>query len=728
MISKIFLDKVATYNGVEFAPSKVNYIYGGNGTGKTTISKVIANKTAYPNCALEIEDEAIDKCVYNCDFVKEHFSQSSSVKGIFTLGKDTKDAQGYIAKKKDELDQLTKNIKGNQESVKKLKGNIQTEIDSFEKQSWITKKKYEELFRVAFEGYMGSMKAFSKKCLDEKTNTSELIDYEKLVERKNVLFNKSSVKHEQISNITVDRIVELEKSNILSTPIIGKEDTQIGELINKLKNSDWVNTGRKYLIESDSKCPFCQQPITNDLNQEIEDFFDESYEKQFNLIKQFKTDYESCVTSMLTTLETLRQMEIKIIDLSVLDEKIEILKEKNKINLMKIDKKLISPSNVEKLEIISDVLKDINSVIASFQDKIKQNNQLLDNIEEEKNKLKNEIWRFVFEELKPVITEFEKKVSGYKKGIDSIRKIISKKSGECRNLDQEIKTKEAEMTSTEYTKNEINTTLKKFGFVGFTIDDADAKGSYKIVRMDGCCVEETLSEGEYTFITFLYFYQMIKGSIDPTGITRDKIIVIDDPISSLDSNVLFIVSHLVKDIVSDCNNNKNNIKQVFVLTHNIYFHKEVTFRGARENLKQHEKFWIVKKLDESSSIDEYVDNPIQTTYEMLWRELDNLDKVNKATIFNTLRRILEYYFNIIGGLDYEKCIHSFDGEDKLLCRALVSWINDGSHFVNDDMVMYVEPEGIEKYLSVFKLIFDNMGHLNHYNMMMKIENSTETVT
>lgn len=728
MISKIFLDKIATYNSVEFAPSKVNYIYGGNGSGKTTISKVIANKTNYPNCIVEIEDDALDKCVYNCDFVKEHFSQSSSVKGIFTLGKDTKDAQEYIEKKKTELDELTQNIKGNKENIKKLEGNIQTEIDIFEKQAWAVKKKYEEPFRKAYVGYMASMKAFSMKCLNEKANTFELIDFEKLVERRRVLFDKSSERYEQLSNITTHRIAELEKSNILSIPVIGKEDAQIGELINKLQNSDWVNNGRQYMTDSVSKCPFCQQPITDDIKQNIEDFFDESYEKQCNLIKQFKTDYESCVKSILTALETLTQKEIKIIDLSVLDEKIEILEEKSKLNVMKIDRKLTSPTNVEELEIMTDVLTDINSVIVSFQDKIKNNNQLLDNIEAEKNKLKNEIWRFTFEELKPVITEYEKKVSGYNKGINSIRKIITEKNTECTKLDQEIKAKEAEMTSTEHTKNEINTILKKFGFAGFTIDDADTKGSYKIVRPDGCCVEETLSEGEYTFITFLYFYQMIKGSIDPTGITRDKIIVIDDPISSLDSNVLFIVSHLVKDIVSDCNNNKNNIKQVFVLTHNIYFHKEVTFRGARENLKQHEKFWIVKKFDESSSIDEYAENPIQTTYEMLWRELYNLDKVNKATIFNTLRRILEYYFNIIGGLDYEKCIHSFDGEDKLLCRALVSWINDGSHFVNDDMMMYVEPEGIEKYLSVFKLIFYNMGHLNHYNMMMKIENPTENVT
>lgn len=728
MISKIILDKVATYNGIEFVPSKVNYIYGGNGTGKTTISKVIANKMAYPDCIVDISDEKVDKCVYNRDFVKEHFSQSSSVKGIFTLGKDTKATLEYIEKKKNEIDQLTQNIKGNQEKIKKLDDDIQKETESFDEIAWALKKKYELIFREAYEGYMGSKKSFSKKCLDEKGNTSVLIDCEALVETKNVLFDKSSLRYDEVFTIPTSTIKNLEKTNVLSMPVIGKEDAQIGELINKLQNSDWVNNGRKFLVDSDLKCPFCQQPINDDIKQNIEDFFDESYEKQCNLIKQFKTDYESCIISMMDALESLRQKEIKFIDLSILDEKIEILEERNKLNIMKIERKLISPSNVEEIEIMSDVLAEINAVIISFQEKIKKNNQLLDNIEIEKSKWKNEIWRFVIEELKLAIAQYEKKVSGHNKGISSIRKKNTEKNAECIKLDQEIKAKEAEMTSTEHAKNEINSILKKFGFGGFTIDDAEDKGSYKIVRPDGCCVEKTLSEGEYTFITFLYFYQMIKGSIDPTGITRDKIIVIDDPISSLDSNILFIVSHLVKDIVNDCNSNKNGVKQIFVLTHNIYFHKEVTFRGNRENLKQHEKFWLVKKINEVSSIDSYTENPIQTTYEMLWRELYNKQGVNKATIFNTLRRILEYYFNIIGGLDYEKCIHSFDGEEKLVCRALVSWINDGSHFINDDMMMYVEPESIEKYLNVFKLIFDSMGHLNHYNMMMKIENSTDKIS
>jgi len=253
------------------------------------------------------------------------------------------------------------------------------------------------------------------------------------------------------------------------------------------------------------------------------------------------------------------------------------------------------------------------------------------------------------------------------------------------------------------------------------LSEASEKGFYKIVREDLSEVKETLSEGEYTFITFLYFFQLLKGSLKDSGISKDTVVVFDDPISSLDSNVLFVVSNLIKEVIQDCKQSKNGIKQVFVLTHNIYFHKEVTSRFGKDKDKWRiETFWIVRKLGNKSNIIKHEGNPIKTTYELLWRELDILEEINKATIFNTLRRILEYYFKIIGGLDYEKCINDFDGEEKIICKSLVSWINDGSHFINDDLVVYVESESIEKYLNVFNTIFKCMGHESHYNMMRKL--------
>ncbi|WP_024791545.1 AAA family ATPase [Lebetimonas sp. JS032] len=158
------------------------------------------------------------------------------------------------------------------------------------------------------------------------------------------------------------------------------------------------------------------------------------------------------------------------------------------------------------------------------------------------------------------------------------------------------------LTKEEKGKLEINKILKLFGFTNFMLEEADEKGFYKVVRENGSEVNGTLSEGESTFL--------------------------------------------------DVKNGTNGIKQIFILTHNVYFFKEVTFKGGGNN-----------------------------KWELLWRQLDDIEKINTATIFNTLRRILEYYFNILG----------------------------------DDLVVDAEPENVEKYLKVFELIFEKMGHKSNAN-------------
>ena len=42
--------------------------------------------------------------------------------------------------------------------------------------------------------------------------------------------------------------------------------------------------------------------------------------------------------------------------------------------------------------------------------------------------------------------------------------------------------------------------------------------------------------------TNLSFYQLLQWGTETTGIDKDKVVVIDDQISSLDRNVLFIVT------------------------------------------------------------------------------------------------------------------------------------------------------------------------------------------
>jgi len=218
-------------------------------------------------------------------------------------------------------------------------------------------------------------------------------------------------------------------------------------------------------------------------------------------------------------------------------------------------------------------------------------------------------------------------------------------------LNSEIQELTKNVTSIQPTIDEINKTLQYYGFDNFEIVPSSSdENHYQIKREDGTLAESTLSEGEVTFITFLYFLQLAKGSTDKETITEERILVVDDPISSLDSNVLFVVSTLIKGIIKDIKNDIGNIKQLFVLTHNVYFHKEVSFIDGRTREHGQTNYWILRKNNKISLIQPFLmKNPIQTSYELLWNEIKNKDQNSSVTIQNTMRRIIENYFKMLGG-------------------------------------------------------------------------------
>lgn len=88
-----------------------------------------------------------------------------------------------------------------------------------------------------------------------------------------------------------------------------------------------------------------------------------------------------------------------------------------------------------------------------------------------------------------------------------------------------------------------------------------------------------------------------------------------------------------------------------------------------------------------------------------------------------MRKIIETYFKLLGGINASKIAEHFSEiSEKQLCDSLLSWINDGSHNIPDDLHYTVTNESIEKYKDIFKN-FCTTGHEGHFNMMMKRDNS-----
>ena len=96
MIKSIDIKNVATYDnrGVQFDDlKKVNFIYGANGCGKTTISNLIHDKSdpKFYNCTLTWHNALpLNVLVYNKEFREKNFGKGK-LNGVFTLGEATAD-------------------------------------------------------------------------------------------------------------------------------------------------------------------------------------------------------------------------------------------------------------------------------------------------------------------------------------------------------------------------------------------------------------------------------------------------------------------------------------------------------------------------------------------------------------------------------------------------------------------------------------------------------------
>jgi wobble nucleotide-excising tRNase len=735
MIESISINEVASFDraGIQIDDlKKINFFYGANASGKTTISNIIASPTEFnfQNCSVIWEhNQSLKALVYNKNFRENNFGGSSKLKGVFTLGEATKEDINIIEQKKSELTEL-------RDGINQQKDTLQSQIDkksekeeTFKDTCWIFYKQHEANFKEAFKGSM-QKESFKNKLLSEfKFNISELQDIKKLQEKSKTIFGDVPELLSPLASISFNRIIEIEINGIWKKKIIGKSDIDIAKLIQNLNMNDWVNQGRDYLQE-DGTCPFCQQKtITTEFRQQIENYFDKSFTEAIKQLKDNYDEYNLLVTNLINELSQLESNEktntlIKL-DIDKYSSYLKTLTSQFISNKELSNTKTKEPSRSIDLISTKEQLKQIEKLILDANEEIDKHNNIVNHFQTERGNLILAIWKFVSEEAKDTVSTYNTSIRGLQEGIENIKNQLNDKETAYKELNIEIKDLNRNVTSIQPTIDEINRTLHYYGFDNFEIKPSPGeKGYYQIQRDDGTLVELSLSEGEITFITFLYFLQLTKGATNEETITEDRILVIDDPISSLDSNVLFVVSTLIKEIIKKIKNDTGSIKQLILLTHNVYFHKEVSFIDGRTYINNSTHFWILRKNKKITTIQPYeMKNPIQSSYDLLWQEIKNRDQNSGITIQNSMRRIIENYFKILGKYGDDDLIQKFENkEEQDICRSLISWINDGSHNFADDLFIEVQDNTMEKYLVVFKDIFNKTDNLGHYNMMMGIEN------
>jgi wobble nucleotide-excising tRNase len=732
MIEKIEIKKVASYDltGIEIKDlKKVNFIYGANGCGKTTISNFLhnASDTKFENCTVNWKNtQELKTLVYNKEFRERNFGKGK-IGGVFTLGEATTEQIATINEKVEELKIIKTDGLKKRETLNTQIQKKEALENNFKDTSW-TKiyKKYETVFKEAFTGSL-QKESFKNKLLSEfSSNTKTLVTFDELTEKAKTIFGKVPQNIAPINTITFDRIIEIESNPIWKKIIVGKANVDIAKLIQKLNLNDWVNQGRNY-VQEDNTCPFCQQEtITDDFKKQIEDYFDETYLSDLNTIKTLKEEYNSLMNNFVNELNSLETNQKAFPETKLNIERfsayLKTLISQNTTNGEYLNNKTKEPSRSIELVSLKEQLDLITELITNANAEITKHNNIVANFTTEKISLTQSIWKYIIEEFRTDIVKFNTDNNGLQTGNTALQSQLTAKLTEHNTLDLEIKNLSKNVTSIQPTINEINRLLKSYGFLSFKIEPSSEVGFYQIQREDGTIAESTLSEGEITFITFLYYLQLAKGGSLVENVNDERILVIDDPISSLDSNVLFIVSTLIKDIIKSIKSDRGNIRQIILLTHNVYFHKEVSFIDGRTKFCSKTNFWILRKNDTFTKVQSFsMENPIKSSYELLWQELKNENVKSSITVQNIMRRIIENYFKLLGKYGDDDLIQKFTTkEEQEICSSLISWINDGSHSINDDLFVELQDRTIENYKKVFKDIFILTNHEGHFNMMMGI--------
>lgn len=149
--------------------------------------------------------------------------------------------------------------------------------------------------------------------------------------------------------------------------------------------------------------------------------------------------------------------------------------------------------------------------------------------------------------------------------------------------------------------------------------------------------KECLSEGDKTTIALAFF--LSKLDVDPNR--ADKILVFDDPLSSLDTNRRMYTIGLIRGVV-------NQMKQVIVLSHNEHFLYEICkdFRNVdKKNLRITENFVAKESVIEVCDLDELVKSEYFKQLEAVINFRTAPNHLLKDQVLGWLRNVLEGHLN-----------------------------------------------------------------------------------
>lgn len=713
---------------------RYNLIYGWNGSGKTTLTKLFSaletgNIEEFQSAEYELETETgrirentpptRKVRVFNQDYIIKNVELlSGKANPIFILGEENKKIADEIKKDEQLLLQKKIDIKNATENKNKL-------VKDRDKQ-------FTDIARTISTNTSGeATRKYNK--TNAEAAFKQLLTKE-LLEMSDI--KKHSLTLRQLEKPLLEKLcipkfiylgTELEVDDTLVQQI-NSEAKQLAAqtvesiIIERLKqNSDiskWVEDGIALHERYKSKtCEYCNQPLPEDRSKQLASYFNDADKKLKDsinvLVDKLREIYS--LFDGLTAIDKARlyedmQPEYESAVQLFHDAKKDVLKKITVIGTFLKEKKSKTTEFV-----VLDCEVDIVPLVVAVENvnaSIYKHNAKTSDFKSQKSTAQKTLEKHYLSTIYDEIKSIDAKIVTIEKTMTKLIEGDTEEIG-IKILGEKIDENKAKISSSHKACDQINKGIKTFlGRDEIVFEVAD---SGYFIKRNGI-IAKNLSEGEKTAIAFVYF---TVGLADQNFNANEGIVVIDDPVSSLDSNSLFQAFAFLKNAVKD-------VKQVVLLTHNFDFLRLLLNWLNHVRTQKSRSLYMLKnsyasnpRTAEISKLDPLLIEH-ESEYHYLFKKLYQFQSDGTIesvySIPNLARKVLETFlmFRVPNNKSrYEKLSGlSFDENKK---TAIYKFVNDQSHITGKGFDPSLVPEtqnNVKYLLEMMKSVFEE-----HYKIL-----------
>lgn len=732
MIKSITIPNYKSFDAVppkpivlDVATQKPVFFYGRNGAGKTAIGEVIcgcaAGDALFQNCKVDVTQGGPFRFhVYNHNFIRQVIGEPAGMPGIFTIGELDTATQQKIEEQQALLQTIDAEVLSIQNDISSIDAQLTIALTTAREEVWTAYKAQDKgVFDAFITGYgRDKQKFFDDLRAYETADDAVPADLATLEKRLRDVSGTEMAK--ATHQVALRTFAPIESDTIWKQPIEVSGESRLAPLIEKLGNGDWVSQGRTYV--HDYQCPFCQQGLPHGFTAELTRLLDGDRQAKIDSIANHIRDYGTALQALEAAMAP--PLDEPFSSETELRSAWEAVHAKLKSNLTTMRLKQEKPSEV--VDVAETDVEPLQVALASLNTRINEFNQRIQDRAGERDKIKKLFWQNMCRSKATVYRTYDtvtaplqaQRTTAEASGRDaSIRRTA------CINALAELRKRQE---GVDASVDAINERLRNLGIDSFTIAKKDGAGNLYCLKRPhrGESNTESLSEGEKTLISFLYFMELLKGSAQQGAVVdvRKTIVVIDDPISSLSHNFVYDVATIIcQELIRPPGGQQ--VRQVIVLTHSLFFLHELTYQLGGGNLeKAADKCQLLRVVKGTHSQVETMNaGDFANDYNALWQIIRDAKAgvVPALVVPNTMRCILESFFAFTGERDrFEVVLEQLSGSDATF-KPLERYLNRGAH--RDDVnAMNIDwgQFNTDYYLTKLQAVFKEAGYPEHYRMKM----------